>query len=410
MQSHVKDDGIKLEPSTCSNFLTHLYLLLTYMYHATGATNHNMSTTQDTLFTSRILSLSQTIASQTALIDNYLTSKDLPQPSFDANGPVDILPNAPSEVTDAKTAVLEASIELHQLLGGPAKLLLPEANFSPLACIQRFRIAHAVPLDAPISFLSLATKLNILEADLKRIIRFTASHHRIFTEPTPGCVAHTAASRLLATSPAIANVFALTFAECWPAHARAPDAIAARSEEPSLSGYTLANGTELSAFKFLERNPERGRVFAGAMGATSESSLEALGSGFAWAELGEGGEVVDVGGSRGHASIYLAKKFAGLRFMVQDLEKVVEGAEGDVPDEVAGRVRFEASDMFEEQEVKGAEVYLLRFVLHDWPDKYCVRVLKALVPALKRGAMVVVQDHILPEPGTLGLVQEMQIR
>jgi hypothetical protein len=67
-------------------------------------------------------------------------------------------------------------------------------------------------------------------------------------------------------------------------------------------------------------------------------------------------------------------------------------------------------DMFSEQPVAGADVYLLRFVLHDWSDKYCVKVLKQLIPALKRGAKVVIQDHLLPEPGALGMLQEMQLR
>lgn len=67
-------------------------------------------------------------------------------------------------------------------------------------------------------------------------------------------------------------------------------------------------------------------------------------------------------------------------------------------------------DMFEEQELKGADVDLMRFVLHGWPDEYCVRILKAMVPALKKGARVVVQDHMLPEPGTLGLLDGLRIR
>ena len=53
-------------------------------------------------------------------------------------------------------------------------------------------------------------------------------------------------------------------------------------------------------------------------------------------------------------------------------------------------------DFFEEQPVKGADVYLLRWVLHDWSDSYAVRILRALIPALNKGARVILNETVLP--------------
>lgn len=267
-----------------------------------------------------------------------------------------------------------------------------------------------MPLNGSISFTELASKCGLLEHDLQRIIRYTAIFHRVFQEPNPGFVSHTAASKLLAENEQIGHVMGLTLAECWPAHSRTVDAIAEKSEEPNVTGYALANGTELNTFDFLNANPERAKRFAGAMSMTSKASLDALATYFDWASLPEGGVVVDIGGSRGHVSADLAQRFPQLRFVVQDMPEVVKGAEESLPEEVAGRVSFASHDMFTEQPVRDAEVYLLRYVLHDWPDKYCVRVFQQLIPALKRGAKVVIQDHLLPEPGSLGMLQEMRIR
>jgi len=88
--------------------------------------------------TFRIVELAQLIASQTTLIDTHISSNELPQPSFNQNGPADGIAKPSPEIEKAKNEVIEATIELRQLLEGPLKLLLPEANFSPLAAVHHF--------------------------------------------------------------------------------------------------------------------------------------------------------------------------------------------------------------------------------------------------------------------------------
>lgn len=235
-------------------------------------------------------------------------------------------------------------------------------------------------------------------------------HHRVFFESETGFVAHTAASKVLSENAKIGDLMGLTFEECWPAHVRAVDAMSKKSEEANVTGYALANGSTKNTFELLNEQPERAKRFASAMSSTSTASLDALARYFYWESLPEGSLVVDVGGSRGHVSVHLAQRFPHLRFIVQDMPEVVKDAEENLPTDVADRVSFVSHDMFSEQTVQGAQVYLLRYVLHDWPDKDCVRILKQLIPTMKRGARVVIQDHLLPEPGSLGLLKEMQIR
>jgi hypothetical protein len=186
--------------------------------------------------------------------------------------------------------------------------------------------------------------------------------------------------------------------------------MAEKSEEPNRSGYAIANHTPLNMFEFLAQHPDRAKRFAGAMSSTSLASLEALSSYFDWASLPDGSTVIDVGGAQGHVSFHLAEQFPSLKFVVQDMPEVVEGAETKIPDDLVNRVSFMGHNMFTDQPVKGACVYLLRYVLHDWPDKYCIKVLQHLIPAMKGGARVVIQEHLLPEPGTLSMLQEMQLR
>lgn len=122
------------------------------------------------------------------------------------------------------------------------------------------------------------------------------------------------------------------------------------------------------------------------------------------------GTVVDVGGSHGSISIELARRFPSLRFVVQDQDKVVAESLSMVPEDVADRVTFMAYDFFTEQPVKKADVYFYRWILHNWSDIYCIKICRALIPALKPGALLLIQEILIPEPGTISRYEERKLR
>ena len=89
---------------------------------------------------------------------------------------------------------------------------------------------------------------------------------------------------------------------------------------------------------------------------------------------------------------------------------MVAGASSQAPQDVSDRVTFMAHDFMTEQPVKGADAYLFRWIFHNWSDKYCVKILRNLIPALKDGAHIIIQDNCLPEPNTLSYSDEAKIR
>lgn len=119
---------------------------------------------------------------------------------------------------------------------------------------------------------------------------------------------------------------------------------------------------------------------------------------------------VDVGGSLGKFSILLARRLKQLRCIVQDLPDVVAQGASVLPTDVADQVEFMAHDFFSEQVVKGADIYFLRWILHDWSDKYCIKILQALIPALKDGSRIIIGEWVVPEPGVVSPYQEWIIR
>jgi hypothetical protein len=128
---------------------------------------------------------------------------------------------------------------------------------------------------------------------------------------------------------------------------------------------------------------------------------------FDWEALGSG-LVVDLGGSYGAVSISLAEKFPNLRFISQDLSTAISSAPA-VPPSVSDRVRLTIHDFFTPQTVV-ADAYLFRSILHNHSDKYAVRILRALIPTLRQGARILVQDGCLPDPGVIPNWREKDLR
>lgn len=73
-------------------------------------------------------------------------------------------------------------------------------------------------------------------------------------------------------------------------------------------------------------------------------------------------------------------------------------------------VEFLAHSFLDPQPTKGAKVYLFRWVFHNWPDKYCIRILKTLIPALNKDSRVLIMDSVMPPVGGVPLAQEREKR
>jgi len=177
-------------------------------------------------------------------------------------------------------------------------------------------------------------------------------------------------------------------------------------------GFNIAHDTESSVFDELSKSPEREERYAAAMtwfgtGPGLESSH--IVQGFAWGQIGQG-LVVDVGGSHGSVSIAIAQSFPNVGCIVQDQPKVVAVGRKQLASDSQDRVSFMEHDFFTEQPVRGADVYLLRWILHDWSDTYAVRILQALIPALTPSSKLAICEHVLPEPGMMSAYQERGLR
>lgn len=185
------------------------------------------------------------------------------------------------------------------------------------------------------------------------------------------------------------------------------------------TAFNIALDTDLPFFDYLSRNPTRMALFSEYMQSVRSSdgvSLRHLISGFAWNTIRDGGVVVDVGGSTGSAAMALAEKFPQIRLVVQDLPKNAEAgrrlaAESKNP--AAERVTFQSHDFTNCQPLRSADVYLLRMILHDWPDEQAAGIIRNLADAMDKNqpnSRLLIMDTVLPTPGSVPVSIERLFR
>jgi 6-hydroxytryprostatin B O-methyltransferase len=113
-----------------------------------------------------------------------------------------------------------------------------------------------------------------------------------------------------------------------------------------------------------------------------------------------------VGGSTGTTAIALAQAFSHLSFVVQDLPANAESGEKALsesqPEDIKSRIRFQGHNFTQPQPVKGANIYLLRMILHDWPDNEAITIIRNIAAAMDPSvSRLLIMDTVLPKPGSV---------
>ncbi|KZV88451.1 O-methyltransferase [Exidia glandulosa HHB12029] len=177
------------------------------------------------------------------------------------------------------------------------------------------------------------------------------------------------------------------------------------ASEPNVTALGRAHGFQgKTMFAWFEeaQNADVRKCFELAMPATTLWEIpNAIVRGFDWQSLPSGSLVVDVGGNVGNMMMPLHENFPHLRFEVQDRKQACETGtklwNAKYPDAIAsGKMHFRAHDFFAEEPVKDAAVFMLRNVVHNWPDDYVVKILSRLRDAAAPSTQLLIVDHILP--------------
>ncbi|KAK7013997.1 S-adenosyl-L-methionine-dependent methyltransferase [Favolaschia claudopus] len=285
----------------------------------------------------------------------------------------------------------------------------------------------------------IATKNGQDAQKLARFMRFLTTHH-FYREVSPDVFAHTRISSMLDTGKTSEEVLAnpehkhegtigLTalaahhLDETFKAAAHAWDTLAdtstRNSGDPARAPLALSLGRNETLWEYYARPEERARRERFAIAMTGVKALQGGEEGlvaYPWSSLPAGTLIIDVGGGVGTSSLTLATKFPDrkFKFVVQDFEGVVQQGKElwkeKLPEAVSsGQVTFQAHDFFSPQPANiismiataPQTIFLLKQILHDWSNEYCVKILEQLSAAAAAGgkvgtAKVLLFEAVLP--------------
>ncbi|KAF4126250.1 O-methyltransferase [Geosmithia morbida] len=334
-------------------------------------------------------------------------------------------PDSPTRYSDltGETLVLRQHLidsinDLSVLVQGPSESIVNYChNVMPdqacLSILNHFHFWFAVPLDHSASYeeISKYTKLPI------EVVRRVLEHAvtlRLFSKAGPRGVKHTSRSAALTKESGLRAAVTTLLEEVGPPMTIMNQTLRLHAFDKS----ELSSGMDVTAFSllhsgtlfggkkytspwdFIENDGEgeskgwRQRSFADFMSYIKdvfhfEDVVQAV---YDWQGAGEI-KVVDLGGSGGHDSVALARKFPNLNITVQDLPEARLAFDANTPAELKDRVTFMAHNFFEPQPVQ-ADIYLIKLTLHDWPDAECLKILRALVPSMRKGAKILFVDYV----------------
>ena len=157
------------------------------------------------------------------------------------------------------------------------------------------------------------------------------------------------------------------------------------------SARELITGTP--GFTHLDHNPEAAAIFNQAM--VSLTRLAALEVVRAYDFAGK--KVMDVGGGYGELLAQALIAYPTATGVLFDMAHAITKARDAFAERgLAARCEFVAGDFFESIP-SGADVYMLKSVIHDWPDDRAIMILRACQRAMHPDATLLLVEHMMPE-------------
>jgi hypothetical protein len=108
------------------------------------------------------------------------------------------------------------------------------------------------------------------------------------------------------------------------------------------------------------------------------------------------GLVIDVGGGTGSLMKAVLERHLSVRAIVLDTEATATQGAAQLDAELADRLSFCRGDFFGSVPENG-DVYVLSWILHDWPDAQAQRILESCRAAMRRNARLVIAERLIAD-------------
>jgi hypothetical protein len=168
-----------------------------------------------------------------------------------------------------------------------------------------------------------------------------------------------------------------------------------RLVEAVKSGGSMTKETlGLDPWDYYAVNAEEGRCFARGMSNLSTIASADVARVY---DPGDAKRIVDVGGSEGVLLRGILGRAPNARGVLFDRADVIEGARAAVSNSgMADRIELVSGDFFNDMPA-GGDLYLLKSILHDWPDDKCEEIVRSVHRGAAEGSRLVVVEGLLPD-------------
>ncbi|MGI9069982.1 MAG: methyltransferase [Bryobacteraceae bacterium] len=261
-----------------------------------------------------------------------------------------------------------------------------------LSAIARLGIADHMS-EAPVQVDELAMKTGAHSPSLYRVMRMLASLG-VFEEMPEKRFSLTAVGQLLKTdAPGSLRYFAIQLGDRWATRAWGYFTDTVRTGE---DGVTKA--FEKNVFELFAEEPEQAETFNRSMTNLSAAMLEPIVNAYDFSSIDR---LADVGGGRGMLLASVLTRYPQMRGVVYDLPEVLAGAICEPHFSTCKeRVELEEGSFFDRVPA-GCDAYIMKFILHDWSDDHCRKILNLIRRELPQNGRVLVCEQVVtasPEP------------
>jgi hypothetical protein len=241
----------------------------------------------------------------------------------------------------------------------------------------------------PLTVNEIATRVGAHPSYLGRVLRALASVGIFAADPHGRFHLTRLAQTLRSDHPESLRNFALMLVDDYNWSAWGALEHAVRTGE---SAFEHVHGAP--AFPWMHDHPDKEKMFSASMASLSAMENAAVARAYPFGKLRK---VVDVGGAHGHLLVAILRSYVKVRGVLFDQPRVVEAAvkSGALnASDIVGRTEVTGGDFFESVP-EGADAYVMKYIIHDWNDDKCVRLLQNCRKAMAEDGRVLVIDHVV---------------
>ena len=243
--------------------------------------------------------------------------------------------------------------------------------------------------NGPKSIAELAEATAVSETRLYRIMRVLASIGIFFENKTREFSLTPLANQLRSNFAESQRDFAIMMGSEWHVSGWANILHSIKFETSAFEETFNCN-----LFNYLEENPDEAAVFNNAMTFTSRKHADAICKAYNFAKVGT---LLDVGGGHGFLLSALLKQHSDLKGILLERPSIARDAAERFQEEgLHQRCKVVGGDFFETVP-RGADLYMLKYIIHDWDDARAIRILQNCRDAMVPNAKLILIDIVIPD-------------